>query len=71
LFLIAPSKLHPLWYSTYMPVYFFVSSDLSPALSMVIFEGTLAHRYLHDKMDDTHSTKPTGWSWVSARRPPS
>lgn len=26
LFLIAPSKLHPLWYSPFMPVFFFVSS---------------------------------------------
>ena len=26
LFMIAPSKLHPLWYSGYLPVYFFISS---------------------------------------------
>jgi Ni/Fe-hydrogenase subunit HybB-like protein len=24
LFLIAPSKLHPLWYTPYLPIYFFV-----------------------------------------------
>lgn len=51
LFLIAPSKLHPLWYSSYLPVFFFISS-IAAGLSMVIFEGTLSHRYLHDKMDD-------------------
>ena len=53
LFLIAPSKLHPLWYSQYIPVFFFISSIIA-GLSMVIFEGTLTHRYFTDKMDDTH-----------------
>ena len=50
LYLIAPSKLHPLWYSAYLPVFFFVSS-IAAGLSMVIFEGTLSHRFLHNKMD--------------------
>ncbi len=53
LFLIAPSKLHPLWYSQYLPVYFFVSSIVA-GLSMVIFEGTLSHRFFGHKMDETH-----------------
>ncbi len=53
LFLIAPSKLHPLWYSAYLPIFFFVSSTIA-GLSMVIFEGTLSHRYLHHKMDEAH-----------------
>ena len=53
LFLIAPSKLHPLWYSSYLPVFFFISS-IAAGLSMVIFEGTLSHHYLHDKMDETY-----------------
>ncbi len=53
LFLIAPSKLHPLWYSIYLPVYFFISSMFA-GMSMVIFESTLAHRYFHDKMDTVH-----------------
>jgi Ni/Fe-hydrogenase subunit HybB-like protein len=53
LYLIAPSKLHPLWYSPYIPLYFFVSS-IAAGLSMVIFESTLSHRYLHDKMDATY-----------------
>jgi len=59
LFLIVPSKLHPLWYSTYLPVYFFVSSIFA-GLSMVVFEGTLAHRFLHDKMDETHLQEANG-----------
>lgn len=53
LFLIAPSKLHPLWYSSYLPVYFFVSSIIA-GLSMVIFESTLSHRFFKYKMDEDH-----------------
>ncbi len=59
LFLIAPSKLHPLWYSSYLPVYFFISSIVA-GLSMVIFESTLSHRYFGDKMDQTHLDENTG-----------
>ena len=59
LFMIAPSKLHPLWYSGYLPVYFFISSIFA-GLSMVIFEGSLSHRYLHHKMDATHLAESTG-----------
>jgi Ni/Fe-hydrogenase subunit HybB-like protein len=53
LFLIAPSKLHPLWYTPYLPVFFFVSSVIA-GLSMVMFEGSLAHRAFHHKMDAAH-----------------
>jgi len=53
MFLLAPSKLHPLWYSPYLPVFFFVSS-IAAGLSMVLFEGTLAHRHFRHKMDEAH-----------------
>jgi Ni/Fe-hydrogenase subunit HybB-like protein len=53
LFLIAPSKLHPLWYSPYLPVFFFVSS-IAAGLSMVIFEGTLARKNFGNQMDEEH-----------------
>ncbi len=59
LFMIAPSKLHPLWYSGYLHVYFFISSMFA-GMSMVIFEGTLAHRWLHHKMDETHLKEADG-----------
>jgi Ni/Fe-hydrogenase subunit HybB-like protein len=59
LYLIAPSKLHPLWYSAYLPVFFFVSS-IAAGLSMVIFEGSLSHRYLHNKMDATYLSEHDG-----------
>lgn len=53
LYLIAPSKMHPLWYSPFIPVFFFISSMFA-GMSMVIFEGTLAHNGLHDEMDEAH-----------------
>jgi len=53
LFTIAPSKLHPLWYSQYLPVFFFVSS-ICAGLSMVIFEGTLSHKPMHHLMDEEY-----------------
>lgn len=59
LFLIAPSKLHPLWYSSFLPVLFFVSS-MAAGLSMVIFESTLSHKALHHKMDATHLAEAEG-----------
>jgi len=56
LFLIAPAKLHPLWYSPYLPVFFFVSS-IAAGLSMVIVESTLAHKNFHDLMDEHHNSE--------------
>ncbi len=53
LFLIAPSKLHPLWYSQYLPIYFFITAIIA-GFSMVIFESTLAHRFFTHKMDEHH-----------------
>jgi Ni/Fe-hydrogenase subunit HybB-like protein len=59
LFLIVPSKIHPLWYSPYLPVYFFISSIIA-GLSMVIFESTLSHHYFTDKMDEAHLNENEG-----------
>jgi Ni/Fe-hydrogenase subunit HybB-like protein len=66
LYLIVPSKLHPLWYSVYIPVFFFVSS-IAAGLSMVIFEGTLSHRFLHDKMDATYLSEHDGVTFGFAK----
>ncbi len=66
LYLIVPSKLHPLWYSSYIPVYFFISS-IAAGLSMVIFEGSLSHRYLHDKMDATYLAEHDGVTYGFAK----
>ena len=59
LYLIAPEKLHPLWYSPFMPMFFFVSS-MAAGASMVIFEGIFAHKGLHHYMDETHLREGDG-----------
>jgi len=66
LFMIVPSKLHPLWYSSYLPVYFFISSMFA-GMSMVIFEGSLAHRYFKHKMDETHLKESRGVAFAFAK----
>jgi Ni/Fe-hydrogenase subunit HybB-like protein len=43
LFLIVPQKMHPLWYSSLLPVYFFISA-VGAGLTMVIFEAYLSAR---------------------------
>ncbi|WP_461209307.1 sulfate respiration complex protein HmcC [Desulfocurvus sp. DL9XJH121] len=59
LYLIAPNKLHPLWYSTYLPLFFFVSSMFA-GMSMVLFESALAHRKFHHLMDEAHRMETEG-----------
>jgi len=53
LFLMAKAKLHPLWYSEFIPILFFTSSIFA-GLTMVIMEGTLSHRVLKDHIDPDH-----------------
>ena len=43
LFLMAKGKIHPLWYSEFIPTLFFISSIFA-GLSMVIFQGTILQR---------------------------
>jgi Ni/Fe-hydrogenase subunit HybB-like protein len=50
LFLMAPTKLHPLWYSPFIPAYFFISS-IAAGLSMVIVESALSHRAFQNRVD--------------------
>jgi Ni/Fe-hydrogenase subunit HybB-like protein len=50
LFLMAPGKLHPLWYSSFIPVFFFISS-IYAGLCMVIAVSTIGARYLREKAD--------------------
>ncbi len=46
---MAESKIHPLWYSEFIPVLFFVSSIFA-GLSMVNFESGLSHKVFHDRL---------------------
>ncbi len=43
LYLIVPGKLHPLWYSSLLPIHFYVSC-IAAGLSMIIFESYLIAR---------------------------
>jgi Ni/Fe-hydrogenase subunit HybB-like protein len=52
MYLVTPTKLHPLWYSAHIPVHFFVSSVVA-GLSMVIFEGMISHRAFHHQVELT------------------
>lgn len=49
LYLMAKGKIHPLWYSEFIPVLFLVSSIFA-GLSMVIFEGTISHKVFRDRL---------------------
>jgi Ni/Fe-hydrogenase subunit HybB-like protein len=50
LFLMAPTKLHPLWYSPFIPLHFLVSS-VAAGLGMVIVESMLSHRLFRDRVE--------------------
>jgi Ni/Fe-hydrogenase subunit HybB-like protein len=43
LYLIVPEKLYPLWYSAYMPVFFYVSA-IAAGCAMIIFESFISSR---------------------------
>lgn len=49
LYLMAKGKIHPLWYSEFIPVLFLVSSIFA-GLSMVMFEGTISHHVFRDRL---------------------
>ncbi|RIJ48318.1 Ni/Fe-hydrogenase cytochrome b subunit [Maribellus luteus] len=49
LFLMAKEKIHPLWYSEFIPLLFLMSSVFA-GLSMVIFEGSISERVFADQI---------------------
>jgi Ni/Fe-hydrogenase subunit HybB-like protein len=51
LFLMAKSKIHPLWYSEFIPILFFVSSIFA-GLSMVILEGSISHKVFAHRINN-------------------
>jgi len=55
-FLIAPGKLHPLWYSPLIPLLFFISS-IAAGISMVIVESTLSHRAFARQIGRGHAAR--------------
>lgn len=53
MFLLTPGKLHPLWYTPYIPWLFFISS-IAAGLSMVIFVSMLTERFLKHRADSDY-----------------
>jgi Ni/Fe-hydrogenase subunit HybB-like protein len=49
LYLMARDKVHPLWYSEFIPILFLVSSIFA-GLSLVIFEGSITHKVFHHRV---------------------
>ena len=59
LFLMAKEKIHPLWYSEFIPLLFFVSSIFA-GLSMVIFEGSISHKVFSDQLSPDNKKSHNG-----------
>ena len=59
LFLMAKGKIHPLWYSEFIPIMFFVSSTFA-GLSMVIFEGSISHKVFSDQISEKNHHAQNG-----------
>ncbi len=55
LYLIVPGKLHPLWYSSLLPIHFYISC-IAAGLSMIIFESYLVARAF-TKENGFHNTE--------------
>lgn len=59
LFLMAKDKIHPLWYSEFIPVMFLVSSVFA-GLSMVIFEGSISHKVFFNQISEKNHKAQSG-----------
>ncbi len=53
MFLLSPGKLHPLWYSPYIPALFFISA-IAAGLCVVIFVSFLTKHLLKDQADSDY-----------------
>ncbi|GAB5046416.1 NrfD/PsrC family molybdoenzyme membrane anchor subunit [Thermodesulfovibrio sp. TK110] len=49
LFLVAPTKIHPLWYSALLPLFFLISAVFA-GISMVIIESTISHKVFKEQI---------------------
>jgi len=56
---MAKDKIHPLWYSEFIPVLFLVSSIFA-GLSMVIFEGSISHRVFFNQISEENHKAQNG-----------
>jgi Ni/Fe-hydrogenase subunit HybB-like protein len=53
LFIIAPGKLHPLWWSQWVYAFFFLTAIVA-GISMVVVESALSHRVFAHKIQGHH-----------------
>jgi Ni/Fe-hydrogenase subunit HybB-like protein len=53
LFLLAPTKLHPLWYSPFIFIFFFISAIIA-GISMVVVESSISHKIFHKQFEGQH-----------------
>ena len=53
LVMMAKSKIHPLWYTEFIPILYFISSIFA-GLSLVIFEGSISHKVFASQIDEAH-----------------
>ena len=51
LYLMAQEKIHPLWYSGFIPILFLISSIFA-GLSMVIFEGSISKKVFFNQISE-------------------
>lgn len=51
LYMMAKPKVHPLWYSEFIPVLFFMSSIFA-GMAMVIFEGSISHKVFQRRVGE-------------------
>lgn len=49
-YLIMPEKLHPLWYTPLLPVFFFISA-IAVGLAMTIFESSMSSKYFGRELE--------------------
>lgn len=54
LFMMAKSKIHPLWYTEFIPILFVISS-VPAGLSMIIFEGSISRNVFKDQINPKES----------------
>jgi Ni/Fe-hydrogenase subunit HybB-like protein len=59
LYLMARDKIHPLWYSEFIPILFFISSIFA-GLSMVIFEGSISHKVFFSQISEKNHHAQNG-----------
>ena len=59
LYLMAKDKIHPLWYSEFIPI-LFLASSIFAGLSMVIFEGSISSRVFFGQISEKNHQAHNG-----------